>query len=58
MFHEDHETNSSTDGRTNMEIKGALRNGFLDVRKILQTLSGKINNISTNFHLAGKIQCW
>jgi len=41
-----------------MEIKGALRNGFLDVRKILQTLSGKINNISTNFHLAGKIQCW
>jgi len=58
LFHEDHETKNHTDGRTNMEIKGALRNCFMDVRKMLQTLSGKTNNFSTNFHPAGTIQCW
>ena len=58
LLHKDQEMNSHTDGRTNMEIKGALRNCFMDVQKISQTLSGKTNNISINFNLASTIQCW
>jgi hypothetical protein len=58
LLHEDQETNSHTDGRTNVEIKSALRKCLMDVSKISQTFSEKTNNISINFSLAGTIQCW
>jgi hypothetical protein len=50
--------NGHTDGRNKMEIKGAVGNCFTNVRKMSQTLSGKTNNISINFNLAGTIHCW
>jgi len=40
-FPDDQETNSHTDGRNNMEIKGVIGNCFMDAREMLQILSGK-----------------
>jgi len=58
LFREDKETNGHTDGRTNMDIKGAVCNWIMDVRKMSQKLSVKTKNFGINFHLAGTINCW
>jgi hypothetical protein len=44
FLHEEQETKIHTDGQTNMEIKGTLRNCYMHGRKMSQPLIGKTNN--------------
>lgn len=57
-FREDEEKNGHTGGQNNMEMKGALRNCFMDVRKMWQILRRKTKNFSINFQIACTIHCW